>query len=855
MGARPVPPAGTDPGSREASSRTPAQIPFTLSFADGGGHLGVRDLPSPPVHIDLLDLSITGLTFPFDLTAGPSRLRDRWLDTAALDLSLPFAEISGRLSGAEAVAEVGRHGLSELAVDRDRDALEVVGRVGPGREGPWFVARYVPDVVEEQTLLLRPALFVLLGAPVVAFPQVAAHLARLTLPGLSPRGLDLASAGIPRRVLGRLLPPAGFRIPDTRRLRLLSVALSRHAGVALSFRPGALAAMLPSARALAIGEVQRLLRPGDEAVAAGEIDGARASYLEALGHEPGHEVIVERLAWLDAVSATRGEAARVLCERVLAGRGDDAPGLRALLGSILIGGGARDDAARCFEPLLDHLGPLGQSRVLLLLGALRLGAGDPVAAAAHFESSQALDPSLVESLEGLRECYVTLGDRRQLQSVAARLAAVSDDPETRCRLFTDLGTLWQHRFGDVYRATDAYEQALLHQPDAPEPLLGLAECHGAKGEYQAALRCLDAAALGAAARDDRRLEVSAHLRAGALWEELGDRASAAARYHRAAQIDPTSAEAIELAADADLALGRLDLAAASLGRLVALASDRGDVERWRAALAKLTRLQLDHLAAPGPAVAALERFLRAQPGDPMASELLDEARRHDSAAALAPLLRAIAATSKAAPAAPPPAQDRTAPAAPRAEATTRPRGAENAVAAPEPPRVFQRAPTQDLSSAIARAAASANASPEPYRPPPPPRGDDLEALLDAHLANPRDEALADRVVEGLEAAEDWTRLVAVISGLVDDAAARPASPAATTRQARLLGHLAEVLVEGLGDRQSGAECLLRASAITPPAEGAAHARRAAALFRQDGLGDQALEADELADALADRGRG
>jgi hypothetical protein len=172
-----------------------------------------------------------------------------------------------------------------------------------------------------------------------------------------------------------------------------------------------------------------------------------------------------------------------------------------------------------------------------------------------------------------------------------------------------------------------------------------------------------------------------------------------------------------------------------------------------------------------------------------------------------------------------------------------------------PPPVVQRSPAPDLFSAIATATDAMNASPAPaapYRPPSPAGGRDLEALLERHLANPGDDAVADRVIEGLEAAEDWTRLVSVLSGLVDDAAARPQTPATAARQVTLLGHMAEVLAEGLSDRQSGAECLLRAAALVPPVEGAAYARRAAAMFRQDGLAEQALEADELADALAGR---
>ena len=515
------------------------------------------------------------------------------------------------------------------------------------------------------------------------------------------------------------------------------------------------------------------------------------------------------------VSPTRRVAARVGCRRGL--EVQDTPGLHAVLGSLLLDEGDTDEADWHFRALADHFGPLGQARLQSLLGRLQLEAA-PKQATASFETALALDPSLLEALEGLRDGYAALGQRQQLRAVVPRLLAATADPTLRATTLTDLGRLWHRRLGDPYQAADCFEQALLYRPDAPEPLFGLAESHAARGEYQASLRCLEATAQLAAAQDDLELEITAHLRAGELWEEMGDLDSAAARFHRAVRIDPLSARALEQAAEADVALGRTDLAADGFGRLAAIAADRDDRSLWLRALEQLTDLHLDQLQAPGPALAAIERYLGRYPDDEQGQRL---SRRTRAAAPALPLPQ-TPPTPRPRPAAPEPKDFTPTPAPPAPAINERARAA--------PP---------DLSSALTRATDYEVPAPAPR----PILDTDLDGLIQAHLRAPDDKELAQEVVDRLERAEDWDRLAALLAGQaegLDD----------LDHKREVLLRLAEVMINGLEDPESGAECLLRAAEISDRDEGARQARRAAELFNKEGLAEAAAEAQELARRLA-----
>ncbi len=751
----------------QAPERARRQLPFALSFVDGEGLLVLRDLSDPPIRIHRLELLIAGLTFPFNLTGGPDRLRDRWLQTRDLEITVALDEL--RRLVAELPSE--REGLSDLALGFHRGAPELVGRLANAPSTPWFILRYEPDVIDEHDLIWRPSLFVLLGPPVVSFPEVAAAIGRLAEPGLRGRGLDVIAADAPRRVLRRTLLAAGYRLPDCRGLKLHTIDLT---GSALSLGFSTLRPLpaLTSSAAMALGEIEPLLRPGDEAAARGELDRARRIYLGALGQEPGHPSIVTRLGWLDAVDPSRRVSARAACRRARdTGESGEHPSIRALRASLDLAAGDAEAAIPQLESLVEHLGPLARSRLLAFLGRLTARI-DPSRAMLMLEAALSHDPEQVDALEALRDCCAEAGRRRELEWTGARLVAAQTTSRDRAATLTDLGRIFRDQFGDIPRAAKHYEDALLYRPDSAEALFGLAECHAARGAHRSALRSVEAAATQAAQRGDRDLEVRAHLRAGELWEEMNDPAAAAARFHHALTIDPSSRPALERAARADIALGRYDKAAADLGRLADLATADDDPEHLRRALTELAQLYLDRLHVPSAARAAIDRLRAAFPGDPAIRELAQRVGEPDRSPGPSVPLR----------------PEETEPAAP-----------------------------QESSPA------------------------DLDAALEAFLASPDDEALAGRLVAQLEAAGDWPRLVAVLAARIENTEPQ--------RQPDLLVQMARALSEGLDDRQSAADSLLRAAELAPPRQGAEHARRAADLLSEAGMDDEAAEAEELAEQL------
>jgi tetratricopeptide (TPR) repeat protein len=787
--------------------------------------LVLTDYPVGDLRIDRLELNIRGLTFPFDLTGGAHQLRDRWLEVSSLEFTVPgqcFREVLHQL---EPRAEL----FSELRLEWHRQRAELTGRLGQGPESPWFVLQFLHDGAADGDVLLRPYLFVLLGPPALSFPQVAGAVSHLSWPHAVAQGIDLCIRGGARQLLMELLPRAGYRIPDCRHLMLRHLSTDGD-GVTLSFAQRHASYANSAPQALALREVYDLLQPGDEAVLAGELEKARQTYWAAFRSEPGHPLLMERMAWLDAINPHRREAALVACERALAQH--ESAGLRALVASLALASGDVDEAERQLTVVAEQLGPYGRSRVLTLLGKGR-ASHDPAAAASLLETALSHDPNYIDALEALRDCYVALGVREELRSLGARLVLAQADGKGRARVLCGMGKLWLEAFDDVPQASASYHEALFHLPDDEEVLLGLAECCRRQGDWEAGLRCIDAVARQAAARGDSAQEAEAHVRAGQFWSAMGDMLSAATRFHRAVKQNSLSLNALTHAARADLALGRRDMAAATLRQLMLQARNQGDQRSWRRALMKYVPLQVEDLGAPKAAEAAIQSYLADHPGD---EEVVRSFRALTSPTGPSlPAARDVergADTKLPTRPAPPEMADDAAPlAALVLDVVDNRQGPESPGQPPETVADF-------------RGAEPAEALPAPPAPPPPllAMSSGVDGLLQAHYADPTDQEVARQLIDALEREDDWPRLAAVLSGLAENASD-------VSRQIELYAHLAEVLIEGLDDGESGAECLLQVAQLVGQGEGAVHARRAAALLLQAGLPEPAQAAERLASQL------
>jgi len=247
-------PPAAEPHEQRSSSLS---LPLSLRFDGGQGILSLDEPLEGAPRIERLEMEIPDLTFPFDLSGGTKSLRDRWLKVARLDISACLDDVPRAGQGHSPVP-----GLRDVELALCDGALEAVGRIDDGSGQTQFIVRYLPDVIEDRELVLRPSVMLLLGPPCLPATVVAAKLCESFEPIVERIGIDAAIGDIPARALRRMLPPSGYRVPDHRSLSLLSLTLAGRRG-SLSFsndlRPRAVA----GAEAMALTEATRLAREGD----------------------------------------------------------------------------------------------------------------------------------------------------------------------------------------------------------------------------------------------------------------------------------------------------------------------------------------------------------------------------------------------------------------------------------------------------------------------------------------------------------------------------------------------------------------------------------------------------------------
>jgi hypothetical protein len=174
------------------------------------------------------------------------------------------------------------------------------------------------------------------------------------LSGFSERRGRLISVGAVGSRLGKaLLPPVGARVPSAERVRFGDLVVEADRAIVeldAEITPPAL-----GADAIRDVELALSLAEADDRLAAGDVDAARAGYVQALERSPRHPEIVKMVAEIDARVGGRGEAALGLLLESLEARRSGLVGaeLLAAIGEL---GGAREalrDALRDepFAPL------------------------------------------------------------------------------------------------------------------------------------------------------------------------------------------------------------------------------------------------------------------------------------------------------------------------------------------------------------------------------------------------------------------------------------------------------------------------------------------------------------------------
>lgn len=417
-------------------------------------------------------------------------------------------------------------------------------------------------------------------------------------------------------------------------------------------------------------EYQRLIRAGDEALAADLPYPALESYSGAIAIQPD-----SMLAHLKRglTYQARGELEQALRDLRRAAELDPtATQPLELMGDVYAAMSRHDRAADRYEA---YLALDDQSaRVSYKLGLARYRHGQTEAAVAPLTRARVLDPGLLEAEYLLGLCQRDLGDLDAARETLERAARAAPGLLHIREALADVHSLR----GDARRALEALEALAALEPDRPERIVAVGLAHGRAGRHDAAVIALSRAAerfpessrvyaaLGevwleaAEARNDR-IALSKALEAltiaasradaggqtamllGRAWLLAGD-ASTAERYLRQAVARlPAPPEAYQHLGEASEQLGRLDEAREALLRYTSLVGDEQPLTAVADRLADLS-LRLDDpysaaywldraIAEAGPSPTRLLRMAEAQLG---LGRLAEASRYVEEGLALAP---------------------------------------------------------------------------------------------------------------------------------------------------------------------------------------------------------------------------
>jgi tetratricopeptide (TPR) repeat protein len=519
-----------------------------LRLAIGKDGLGIelaRGIAMGPLDVVELVVRLPNVRFPFDVTGGVTKFRNRRGELERLSIELDSRKV------ARWAAPLLRGLLSP-----ETPAVTIA----PRAFGATITLLAAPIALAFEVALVGDAL-VVHGARGAALPAPATALALRALSALlGPHARREGARFILARAAGRiaraLLPDAGVRAPGGEDVVLAGSGESD--GVLfVTFRRGPAEPAIPRPATLA-NEAALLTRAGDDARFSGDYDRARHHDLATLERAPRHGEIARRIAEVDAHVGGRAEAA------IATLRGAERlPYQGLLLGDLLAEAGDPNGA---------------------IAALLREGERDPSAPVAAFAYARAAalatNPSdalqWLDAALGRAPALLGLRWERASQRLSqGRLADARADFQELEAVATGAAERFAvlRRAADIYRArglaADAallYERALLYRPDEPESVAGLgialaAEGRGARGATLIA-RAIELAEK--AGLDKAWMELAL---ARVLGDRLNDRPAAVARLRAVPDDSDDAIEARGLEGRYRAALGDLGGASLAFARL------------------------------------------------------------------------------------------------------------------------------------------------------------------------------------------------------------------------------------------------------------------------------------------------
>ncbi len=635
------PPPHPAPTPERTRAQPPVRAPGAAEEADVAlqlaiGREGIGLELARPARIGCLlvtELTATlpGLRFPIAVSGGVPRFRHRRgaLTRIVLELGARALErwAAPRLRGV-----VGTR-TPEVWVGARRDGATMCIAAPAPVEGVDELAgrRGLPVLVFDVHLMTEEADLVLVvaGARGTGLPAPASALAIACVEALVGRAAERRGAVFTFRraadTLARaLLPEAGARVPDAGDARWAPAAATPGGSDAwvLVAQTGALASA-PTEEALRAREAAMLLRDADDALVAGDLDGARAQAVEALEHAPRHPALVRRILEVDARAGGRAEAALAMLVE-LRGGGEDHARFGTTPGELLAETGDTEAALASLERAgQTEEAPALAARAYEIAADL---ARDPIDAGVWLDRAIARTPRSVSARWARVGRRLELGRLEDALADVEHLEAMGRGNRARYAVWLRAGRAWDAA-GLSARAGALYERALRYAPEEPEALAGLGAALVKDGAARERARGVAVLTRACEIADARRAPSSRLLLdlGRAFAGALEDLPAAIARVSAIPIESPEAAEARGLEGRWRARLGDLAGAALSFARLRDLAASipvpQTPAEHRRAEaiatmLAEAAEMERTRMHDPLGAQRYLGAALRLRPQDP-----------------------------------------------------------------------------------------------------------------------------------------------------------------------------------------------------------------------------------------------
>lgn len=521
------------PDDNTDSSGKPGNDGFSLKFSRGKGVLGLSDVKAAPaINIDVLEMAIPKIAFPFDVSMGVRGLRDRRHDLERLKLTVGLGELTELVvSRLDRVDWVGNPRITF-----EEDCLSVLLDYGPAGSGIPFSFRLLPSVGDRHPSLLVDEVRSYGPMPMSLLVVALSVLREVT--GAKLEGVEFRPPDPVKAVLRGLMPPKGWRIPDYSRIALDRFELLPDRAVLEFCSVDRLAEEVDTGAEMGMARLRRmeelrLSRVGDGSLALGELEDARTAYAHLLEREPDSGVAAARLAMLDVADPQLRDTARALLEDA-AKRNPERTDILAVMAHGAALEGDREGEVSALEKLIEHSLPLERLAAGRRIGEL-LRESDPDRAIQFLEVALSARREDSETLFALIEIGASTGRKEMVERLVPRWIAVHRGPGGRSKAHMAVGAFFLDQLDEPATAVRHFERASLADPADMDAAWGLARSLARTGDHRRAIsrferiekRCLESGDLEGAARVMEAI--------GEIWMERSEPDLAAPRFREAVQ--------------------------------------------------------------------------------------------------------------------------------------------------------------------------------------------------------------------------------------------------------------------------------------------------------------------------------